>query len=69
MSGLELSGFCLILASLGAQFISDVINFETEDGDLFILPGICPALDKLKSTYDQLPEVLTKVLSSCSWIG
>lgn len=69
MSGSGFSGFGLILFSLGAQLISDVINFETEDGDFFILPGICPALDKLKSTYGQLPEVLTKVLFSCSWTG
>eukprot|EP00210_Caulerpa_lentillifera_P001147 g1104.t1 len=45
-----------------AQLISDVINFDTEDGDLFVLSGICPALDKLKVTYNQLPEILTQIV-------
>lgn len=57
----KLNDSCLAETCPGSCLIADVVDLESEEGDSFIKPEICPDLDKLKDTYNQLPGLLTQV--------
>jgi len=47
---------------LGGQLISRVVDFDSEDDSMYILPSISSELDRRKDLYKRLPELLTKVV-------
>lgn len=41
--------------------ICQVIDFQSQEENMYIAPHICQELDDLKAIYRQLPNVLTQV--------
>ena len=45
----------------GVQLIDSVVDFDSEHENMYIVPGVCRDLDKMKAIYRRLPDVLTNV--------